>query len=65
MKKILSLIFVSTLLLSACGEKPMTEAQQAESYGISVEEFRDQKQAAARMNMSIEEHMRAHAGHSM
>lgn len=36
----------------------MTEEQQAAKYGISVEAFRAEKQAAARMNMNIEEHMK-------
>ena len=54
-----SLLLLSLVFLSACAaEAPMTEEQQAESYGITVEEFQVQKRAAARMNMGIEEHMK-------
>jgi len=60
MKKFLSSIFVlSFVLLSGCAsEKPLTEAEQAETYGITVEQFREEKKAAARMNMNIEAHMK-------
>ena len=36
----------------------MTEAQQAEQYGMTVEMYRQEKQAAARMNMSWDEHVK-------
>ena len=57
---ILSLALISTLFLASCGtsNQPLTEAQQAESYNMSLEEFREMKDAAARMNMSIEDHMK-------
>lgn len=62
MKKfaVLSLIILSTLLLASCADKdePLTEAEQAASYWLSVEEFKEQKAAAAQMNMSIEDHMK-------
>lgn len=49
------------VLLASCGgasEGPLTEAQQAEQYGMSVAEFKEQKDAAARMNMTIEDHLK-------
>lgn len=60
MKKFLSpLLVLSILFLTACAsEAPMTEEQQAAKYGITVEKFRSEKRAAARMNMGIEEHMK-------
>lgn len=62
MKKLLLLAIVpvfAVLFLTGCGwQQPLTEAQQAESYWLTLEEFREEKQAAARMNMTIEEHMR-------
>lgn len=61
-KKLLTtLVLASVLLLSSCGgekEVPMTEAQQADKYGMSVSEFKEQKDAAARMNMTIEDHLK-------
>lgn len=56
MKKFLSLSFL-LLILTACGtEKPLTEKEQAAKYGLTVERYREEKVAAARMNMSWEEH---------
>ena len=56
----LTLVFIS---LTACtANKPLTEDEQAASYNMTVTEFRKQKQAAARMNMSLEEHMKALTG---
>lgn len=61
MKKfiIIWMIILLSFTLVSCGQSdgPLTEAQQAEKYGMSVEEFREQKDAAARMNMTIEEHL--------
>ena len=63
MKKLISIAFVSIFAIGivGCGKKPMTEADMAKSYGLSMEEFQEQKEAAARMNMSIEDHMK-HGG---
>lgn len=36
----------------------MTEEDQAAEYGLTVEQFRAEKRAAARMNMNFEEHMK-------
>jgi len=71
--RILLLLLVSTFVLASCGQSwdtVMTEEEQAAQYNISVEEFREQKEAAARMNMTIEEHMKHmtpwdHSGHNM
>jgi hypothetical protein len=53
-----SILVLSVLFLTACASSaPMTEEQQAEKYGVTVERFREEKRAAARMNMGIEEHM--------
>jgi hypothetical protein len=62
MKKVLlvSLLLVATLGLASCGnlEAPLTEAEQAEKYNMSVTEYKEMKNAAAQMNMTIEDHMK-------
>ena len=60
MKKLTHIVFVLTfsVLLIGCGSKPMTEADMAAQYGLSMEEFQEQKEAAARMNMSVEDHLK-------
>lgn len=59
MKK--SLLLLTLVLvafgLAGCGQTPMTDADLAEQYGMSLEEFQEQKEAAARMNMNIEDHL--------
>lgn len=68
MKKFLSSsLLLSAFFLTACGSQaPMTEEEQAAQYGITVERFREEKKAAARMNMSLEEHMKMlDEGHDM
>jgi predicted small lipoprotein YifL len=59
MKKPLSLLALSitAISLAGCGQTPMTDADMAAQYGFSIEEFQEQKEAAARMNMSIEDHL--------
>ena len=62
MKKILliSLLLVASLGLVSCGnsEAPLTEIEQAEKYNMSIEEYKEMKNAAAQMNMTIEDHMK-------
>jgi hypothetical protein len=62
MKKflVLSLLLVATLWLASCTDSdvPLTEVQQAESYNLSVPEYKKMKNAAAQMNMTIENHMK-------
>lgn len=59
MKKILIILaLLWSLFLVACtSDHAMTEEEQAEMYGMSLEEFREYRAAAARMNMTIDEHM--------
>jgi len=59
MKKLL-FVFAGalSLVLVGCGSAPMTDADMAAKYGYSVEEFQEQKEAAARMNMSVEDHLK-------
>ncbi len=70
MKKYFSLILVPAIfLLAGCtAQAPMTEEEQAAQYGLTVERYREEKAAAARMNMSWEEHVKMiqmdnHSGH--
>lgn len=62
MKKfiLVSLLLVATLWLASCSDSdaPLTEAQQAEKYNMSTAEYKETKDAAARMNMTIEDHMK-------
>lgn len=53
-------LLISSLFLVSCSwwHGAMTEVEQAEHYGMSLQEFREMKDAAARMNMSIEDHMK-------
>ncbi len=66
MKKIIliSLLLIATLWLASCGssDAPLTETQQAEQYNMTVAEYKDMKNAASRMNMTIEEHMKMMGG---
>ena len=57
----LSLLVLVTL--SACGKQEiLTDQQIAEKYNLTTEELQEQKEAAARMNMSLQDHMK-HLGH--
>ncbi|OIO54216.1 hypothetical protein AUJ46_03775 [Candidatus Peregrinibacteria bacterium CG1_02_54_53] len=60
MNKYLTIIGTfSLLLLTACGApKPLTEAEQATKYGLTIEQYREDKIAAARMNMTWDEHQK-------
>jgi hypothetical protein len=51
-------ILVISLLLSACGteKKPLTEAEKAAEKGVTIEDYKKMKEAAARMNMSVDQH---------
>jgi hypothetical protein len=55
-------VFALSLLLLGCGDKPMTEADMAKNYGLSLEEYQEQKEAAARMNMNVEDHLNMESG---
>lgn len=57
-KNLSSVLLFSVLLLAGCGSgTPMTEEEQAAQYGLTVDQFRTEKKAAARMNMNFEDHM--------
>jgi hypothetical protein len=62
MKKIvfISLLLVAILGLTSCSESdaPLNESQQAEQFNMSVTEYKETKDAAARMNMTVEDHMK-------
>lgn len=60
MRKFLStLTLLSVVLLAGCSSnQPLTEEQQAAEYGMTIERYREEKQAAARMNMSWDEHVK-------
>ena len=56
-KSLIAFVLLASLTLVGCGQKPMTDADMAAQYGLSIEEFQEQKEAAARMNMNIEDHL--------
>lgn len=59
MKNFLALPLLALFMLALAGcaaDKPMTEKEQADEYGITVEKFREEKKAAARMNMGMGKH---------
>lgn len=56
-KSLIAFVLLASLTLVGCGQKPMTDADMAAKYGLSLEEYQEQKEAAARMNMSIEDHL--------
>ncbi len=51
-------VLVVSIFLVGCGQKHITEADIAKKHGLSMEEFQEQKEAAARMNMSVEDHLK-------
>jgi hypothetical protein len=57
---IFTLLFTTTLLLSACSDNtmPLTDSEMAAEHNMTMEEFKENKSAAARMNMTIEEHFK-------
>lgn len=60
MKKFVSTILaLSVVALAGCAsEKPLTEDEQAAKYGMTVERYRAEKAAAARMGMKWEDHVK-------
>lgn len=61
MKKIflITLLISTSLFLASCSEdKPLTESEQAQKYNMTTQEFQETKEAAARMNMTIDDHMK-------
>jgi len=54
-----AIMVVGVVALSGCGgsDKAMTEAEHAASLGLSEEEYQENKEAAARMNMDVDEHV--------
>jgi len=54
-----TLLVLSVFLLAGCGsQEPMTEEQQAVQYNMTIEQYRAEKRAAARMNMNWEDHIK-------
>jgi protein involved in sex pheromone biosynthesis len=50
--------FALSLVLVGCGSKPVSDADIAKQYGMTMEEYQEQKEVAARMNMSVEDHLK-------
>ena len=59
MKKLLPLILIP-FILTACSNTTasLSEEDQAAKYGMTVERYHEEKQAAARMGMTWEEHVK-------
>jgi hypothetical protein len=58
MKKFVSTLILSLFLVGCTAQVPLTEEQQAAKYGLTVERYREEKEAAARMGMKWEEHVK-------
>ncbi len=61
MKTALTVLSLSLVLfVTACSgaSQPLTKEEQAQKYNITVEEMDEMSAAAARMNMSLEDHMK-------
>jgi hypothetical protein len=60
MRKLLTLsVLIPSIFLAGCGSQgPMTEEQQADKYGMTIERYREEKEAAARIGMTWEEHVK-------
>lgn len=55
----ISVLALFLLVGAGCSnQKTLTEEQQATEKGMTLEEYRDTKEAAARMNMTVDEHMK-------
>ncbi|HRI36730.1 MAG TPA: hypothetical protein PK765_06845 [bacterium] len=56
---IATVLISSSALLASCGanDAPLTESEQAAQYNMSTGAYQETKEAAARMNMTVEDHM--------
>lgn len=53
------MLFLSFFLVGCGGQSsPLTKAEMAEKYGMTMDEMDEMSEAAARMNMPLEEHMK-------
>lgn len=61
-KSIISTLLITLFLfvITGCGgaEETMSEADMAAEHNMTEEEMQEMKEAAARMNMSLEDHMK-------
>lgn len=55
---VFSLLALILLIVTGCNnKKALTEEEQAVEKGMTIEEYRDFKDAAARMNMVVDKHL--------
>lgn len=53
------MLIVSFVLVGCGGQSaPMTKQEMADKYGMTMDEMDEMSEAAARMNMTLEEHMK-------
>ena len=66
-KTVLACVLLSATFLASCSssEAPLTESQQAEKYNMTIEQYKEVKDAAARMNMTVEQHLNMDHGSEM
>jgi hypothetical protein len=55
---LITLAAVTTIALSACSQAPVGKTDQAEKYGLETKEYQELKEAAARMGMTLNNHMK-------
>ena len=61
MKTLTTLLAISSIIvLAGCSgsSTPLTKEEQAKQQGMTMEEYDESSAAAARMNMTMEEHMK-------
>lgn len=56
---IFALILLSGIFLTACSSaKPLTDAEKAAKYGLTMEQYNEMKEGAERMGMSVDDHLK-------
>ena len=60
MKKVfIVFVLISALFLTGCSaERPLTDEEKAAKYGLTMEQYNDMKDAAARMGMNVDDHLK-------
>lgn len=60
-KLIFTIILISTVVLAGCNTETAltTDQEKAQKYGLTLQEYQEQKEAAARMGMNVDDHLKA------
>lgn len=59
-KLIFTIILIATVVLAGCNsETALTDQEKAQKYGLTLQEYQQQKEAAARMGMNVDDHLKS------